>query len=994
MSMIDSAIVYFLQGRFFEGLGRYSKIPPLDEIKRDSAAVAHVLSRRAFLGYYRRDFTQALDDCKNSLALLDATKDQAQIAFTLATMGMIYRAQKDYALALECHHKSLAVCEALGDRSLAAIPLYNIGVVYHEQHQQDLALKYYQQSLAISQELGLKPLTHYVLYDIGSALFFQSKYSEAVGYYRQSLALREALGNKAEIALALSAIADAYKLLHDDESALRYYQRSLALCEPLGGPESTLVMQMIGGIYINQKNYRRALEYLHRSLANARASNDKSKVAEDLVYIGAVQGAQANYDSSLEYYRQGLAVYETLGSSDSVAETLMYIGDAYRLQNKYDLAIQSYQRAADLAGAIGSKKLAGDGLFRVGEAYLSRGDNSQASAYGEKCLAVAESIGDKRLIAHALYLLGIVRYFERQYAEALKFLERSGRVVTELGNLTESGDLITAFARALAGKAYGALQQFGPARRALDEAIAMLEADRVQVVGGEQDRERFLEDKVWPFHAAVDLFVTQNKPDEALAYAERAKARTLLDVLTGGRVNVNKAMTPDEQERERSINNRIISLNEQIIGASSGIRPDKAGLADLRVSLQKARRDREEFEASLYAAHPELKPKRRGAQPFKLEDASGLLTDAKTALLEYVVDEDQTFLFVLTKGGQQSRAAMDVRVFTIRIQRKELASRAEEFRRQLAEHDLDFHASATQLYQLLLGPAQTLLEGKTNLIIVPDEALWQLPFQALQPRADRYLIEDAAICYSPSLSVLREMLRLHDKPNNAILPPSHLLALGNPAIGRDVAQQVKIARRDERLEPLPETEAEVKALAEIYGPEHSRVYIGAQATEERLKAEAGDYDVLHVAAHAVLDNASPMYSHIVLAQPEGRENEDGLLEAWEIMNLDLRATLVVLSACETARGRVATGEGVIGMMWALFVAGCPTTVVSQWKVDSASTTELMVEFHRNLNSKNANGQARMTKAESLRQAALKLMKQSNYRHPLYWAGFIIVGDGF
>jgi CHAT domain-containing protein len=134
-----------------------------------------------------------------------------------------------------------------------------------------------------------------------------------------------------------------------------------------------------------------------------------------------------------------------------------------------------------------------------------------------------------------------------------------------------------------------------------------------------------------------------------------------------------------------------------------------------------------------------------------------------------------------------------------------------------------------------------------------------------------------------------------------------------------------------------------------------------------------------------------MYSQIVLAHAEGDTNEDGLLEAWEIMNLELKADLVVLSACETARGRVGAGEGMIGLSWALFVAGCPTTVVSQWKVESASTTELMVAFHQNL--KAGNRGLRMAKAEALRQAALRVMKMNAYRHPFYWAAFVVIGDG-
>ena len=143
--------------------------------------------------------------------------------------------------------------------------------------------------------------------------------------------------------------------------------------------------------------------------------------------------------------------------------------------------------------------------------------------------------------------------------------------------------------------------------------------------------------------------------------------------------------------------------------------------------------------------------------------------------------------------------------------------------------------------------------------------------------------------------------------------------------------------------------------------------------------------MLHLATHGILNDASPMYSHLVLSAEGGSGEEDGLLEAWEVIDLDLEADLAVLSACETGRGRVGAGEGMIGLSWAFFVAGCPTTVVSQWQVESASTTELMLAFHRNL----MKGES---KAQALRSAALKLLGDRRYRHPFYWAGFVVIGE--
>ena len=272
-------------------------------------------------------------------------------------------------------------------------------------------------------------------------------------------------------------------------------------------------------------------------------------------------------------------------------------------------------------------------------------------------------------------------------------------------------------------------------------------------------------------------------------------------------------------------------------------------------------------------------------------------------------------------------------------------------------------------------------------------ALLKLPFQALQLSDNRFLLEDSAICYAPSLTVLREMVRfeLHDK--RALPPRSSLLAIGNPALGQQAFDRAKTANRDEKLGPLPEAEKEVRALAQLYGHDRSEVFIGAEAREDRLKAEAGKFGVLHLATHGFIDDSNPMYSHLVLSQADGARQEDGLLEAWEMMNLELKADLVVLSACETARGRVAAGEGVIGMSWALFVAGCPTAVVSEWKVDSGSTTQLMLEFHKRLRSTLHGETHRMSAAKSLREAALKMLHSTEYRHPFYWAGFVVIGAG-
>jgi CHAT domain-containing protein len=170
------------------------------------------------------------------------------------------------------------------------------------------------------------------------------------------------------------------------------------------------------------------------------------------------------------------------------------------------------------------------------------------------------------------------------------------------------------------------------------------------------------------------------------------------------------------------------------------------------------------------------------------------------------------------------------------------------------------------------------------------------------------------------------------------------------------------------------------------------VYVGADATEARLKLDAPRATIVHIAAHGVLDDASPMYSHVALGSSRG-DGEDGILEAWELANLHLPASIVVLAACETARGHAGGGEGMIGMTWALLVGGAAAAVVSQWRVESSSTAELMLAFHRHV--KPALDRRRgAAAAAALRAAQLELLRDERYRHPFYWAGFVVVADAF
>jgi CHAT domain-containing protein len=425
-------------------------------------------------------------------------------------------------------------------------------------------------------------------------------------------------------------------------------------------------------------------------------------------------------------------------------------------------------------------------------------------------------------------------------------------------------------------------------------------------------------------------------------------------------------------------------LNAQIGVEGRRRAPDQTRLAVLRSRLERARFDLDVFRANLYAIHPELKVFRSEVEKLTPELLSQLLPDSQTALLEYVNAGEHEYLFTAVRGVNPA-LPVEIRTFALPLKPTEIAQRADRFRQAIAARD-PIDKEARELYDLLLKPARAVLSGKTSLVIVPGSALWSLPFQALQSAPDRFVLQDAAISYAPSLTALAGMKRRTAAPGG--VTNSTLLAFGNPVVAEPAAPNGNRA-----LGSLVEAEREVQEISKLYGTARSRMSIGSQATEERAKNDAGKFRILHFATHGVLDDSSPMYSHVVLASPSKESKEDGLMEAWEMMNLDLHADVVVLSACETARGRFGAGEGVIGMSWALFVAGTPTTVASQWKVPSRSTADIMIDFHRNLLGANQPRRMGMSKARALQQSSLNQLRHGPFRHPFYWAGFVLIGDG-
>jgi CHAT domain-containing protein len=295
-----------------------------------------------------------------------------------------------------------------------------------------------------------------------------------------------------------------------------------------------------------------------------------------------------------------------------------------------------------------------------------------------------------------------------------------------------------------------------------------------------------------------------------------------------------------------------------------------------------------------------------------------------------------------------------------------------------------------QLHQLLIEPIANLLptDPSAHVTFIPQASLFLAPFPALQDASGKYLIEQHTILTAPSIQVLDLTHKQRQKLPTLSLPykPGETLVVGNPTMPSIVTT---IGEKPQQLSALPGSEREAKAIASLL---NTQPLIGNQATKTVVEQLMPKARIIHLATHGLLDDVQGLESAIALAPDSpssltkggGQDRVNGLLTAAEIFSLKLNAELVVLSACDTGRGKL-VGDGVIGLSRSLISAGVSSVMVSLWAVSDDSTAVLMTEFYQNI-------QRNPDKAQALREAMLSTMKQKTYSNQRQWAAFTLIGE--
>ncbi|MBP7375939.1 MAG: CHAT domain-containing protein [Pyrinomonadaceae bacterium] len=908
-------------------------------------------------------------------SIAESANNKREVARAWLAIGSMQDEKIDKVSAFK---KALAAADEAQANDLALELITNIGRLEENMVTQ---IQWYKSGIPYAERMPDNRAISNLIGRIAISYTIMGDFPTARTYHARAFEIRKAMNDLTGIAATISNLGIISVEEGDLSAGIESFTQSLAILDSIKGPETPDLIQRklrdlrnLGITYQGMGNHVQALAYYSKSLKMSEVAKNETGVYGALFQIASLYNSQGQY----ELARQTLRRADNVSTDDKISEeSIGILGASYLGEEKYEQALNIYHRQLSTGEKEGNKLTQLGKFMDIGNVYLLLGDAEKAGSFFERAERISLEIRAEGRIYGAIVGLARSSVMAGDFDKAIKQAERAKEQFKNLKGIQESWELYGAI-----GTAYSGLGKPELARLNFQKAIDLVEDQRGFAASGSEEAAGSFSRSITPYQLMVESLVTSGSFEAAYTFTERAKARILLEAL-GPKVKINGAMSPTESKNEQDLKNAIVSLGKEIQFERSLKIQNTANLRRLETKLDDKRREFQGFRNQIYLDHPELRVQRGEMSPIGLDEAASMLPDLQSAFLEFVVSQKNTFASVITKNSA-GRAV--IKTYTISAKRKDIAARLEVYRDRLASGDLDFQKVARELYELLLKPAEKELAGKTNIIVIPDGPLWDLPFQALQDGKGKYLVEKAAISYAPSLTALREMRKRAKtrKPS----PDAELLAFGNPIIGRSTAERVQRIFMSEKLEPIPEAERLVNSLAKMYGPTRSKVYTGADAREEVAKTESPKYRIVQFATHGILNNVSPMYSHLVLAQNEKNPNEDGLLEAWEMKDLDLKADMVILSACETARGKISGGEGVIGMTWASFIAGAPTTVASQWKVESKSTTELMLEFHRQL----LTGKG-ISKSEALRRASLKLMKMPQYKHPSYWAGFVMIGDG-
>ncbi|HET9211730.1 MAG TPA: CHAT domain-containing tetratricopeptide repeat protein [Thermoanaerobaculia bacterium] len=767
--------------------------------------------------------------------------------------------------------------------------------------------------------------------NLGELRYFRGDFDGAIAEDRRALALSEQLGDRVRQAEAASILGLPLQLRGRYDEAATYFDRALGLWRP-GDDADEWASNLInrGLLHRDLGETERARERLDEALRIARQAKDRDDEAAALNALGRLALEERQPGVAQKFLEEALRLRPPRSRGWAVTSTTL--GVVYRQLGRPEDARRAYADA----------------------------------------LQISTRLGDSREQAHCLRNLGWLEAIAGHDTTALDYFDNALALDR---TLTDPPEL----ASTLAGKAWALRSQgdLEAARKLMEEALTEIERHRFSQTSF-TTRAGFFATQQDIYGLLIDLLMKmhQKLPDAgydaaALEVSERSLARSLLDGLAASGADLHGGgADPKLRAYEREIEKEIdalVSLQTRLSQQAATPEQLQPIERDLGRRWDELDRVRAELRASdsRYAALTQ-------PRPWKAAEIRRGLLGPDTMLLEYRLGETRSFLWAVTPDSLKS-FVLPGRAEIERAARPACDLLARSYGRSA---EISAGLQLATLSHLLLSPVAPLLPGKKRLLVVGDGILQSLPFAALpEPGGSAPLVARHEIVALPSVSVLGEIRReVAARPR----APKALWVLAVPDFG---------ASRD--FKPLQYAGNEALAILELVPASGSAEVQGRQASRAAvLSAPLRDYRILHFATHGSFGATEPGGGRLVLAQvnPQGRPEPNGFLYLADIYTLNLRADLVVLSACESALGREVRGEGMMGMTRGFFYAGAERVLVSLWNVNDQVTVELMRHFYQGILKD------RLSPAAALQKAQNWVREQAGWRAPYYWAGFTLQGE--
>jgi CHAT domain-containing protein/Tfp pilus assembly protein PilF len=932
----------------------------------DTAGIAAALGNIG-AGMYRLaelDSAEAYLDSARTLA--ESVGDRRTAVNALNTLGSVAKDRGDRRRAQVMYSRALDLRSRIGDMRGAAADHNNLGLLSAELGEIDEARTHYEEALSLARRHGHDEPAAAALLNLGNAASVEGEYVDASRRYAEALTIYRASGNEVDAALVLHNLGLLALRRGDYGTARARLTEALAIFARAGTTaDMVLVRRDLASVAVAAGDLRGASTQLQRAEQLARGEADPELIAGVALARADLATQLNSFAEAEQQYGRAELLYRRAGMGVEQAEAQQGLAMLLNERRQYTRALALLRAAARTQSSTGDRRPAALTLLMIGHVQHRQGDLAAGRRTLEQATDSLRALGDAVGEAAALSALGDLE-LEAGRPLAAEALYRRGL-----------SRLATRPATTVSWQLHAGLGRVLHARGALGEAAAELRVsvDDVERVAStlalEERRSTFLADK-WDVYAYLAI-VERARGDAGAAFAasERMRARQMLDLLARGRVTRPVALDSGLVDREQDLRRRIAELTQRLEAEQSTVSarrgPDLAedpgtepGVA--REALARAQEQYAQLLLELREGASSYGRIVRGeVSPWR--DVASRLSDGE-AMLEYLVADSSTVVFVVTRDT--------LRVVDLDVGRRALESLVDFARGTMARPKATsssaraaWRAPLRRLHEHLIAPLENAgaLAGAQRLIIVPHAELHYLPFAALiRPgERDAFLIERYDIGYAPSASV---WMRLGER----ITPrASGVLALAP------------------RSAVLPGSREEVEAIRALYGRQATVLTNGA-ASEAAFRTAAPRYDVVHLATYGVLNKHNPLFSYVAL---NPSVDVDGRLEVHEVFGLELKARLLVLSACQTALGSglvsdVPAGDDWVGLVRAFLGVGAANVIATLWPVEDRATAKVMELLYRRL-------RAGETELASLSAAQRDALRSPATADPFYWAGFVLVG---